>query len=236
MIAFLKTIIYIPLYNIFVLILNIDFVDAGVAAILLTVAVKLILYPLTKKSTLTQIKMKNGERELSSIKEKYKDTQEQALQVMEFYKKNNINPFSSIFALLIQIPIIYSLYHIFFNSGLPEVNLSLLYPFIHAPTSVSMSFLGLIDVSQKSIILAILAAISTFAQAHFSTSGTQSSSEKEDFSKMLASQMKFTLPIIVFFISWRIAGVVALYWIVSNLVGIAQDFYIKKQLKNSLAN
>ena len=130
MINFLRTIIYIPLYNFFVLILNIDWIDVGIATILLTVLVKIILYPFSKKSVITQIKMREKEGELKAIKEKYKDKQEQAVKVMEFYKTNNINPFSSIFTLLIQIPIIYSLYYIFFQSGLPTIDTGILYSFI----------------------------------------------------------------------------------------------------------
>src|SRR3989344_3332727 len=118
MIAFFKTIIYIPLYNILILILNINWIDAGLAAVILTVLVKMILYPVAKKSIITQAKMKEKGGELSLIKEKYKDKQEQAVKVMEFYKTNKINPFSSILTIIIQIPIIFSLYYIFFKSGL----------------------------------------------------------------------------------------------------------------------
>lgn len=237
MISFFRTIIYIPLYNILILILNVPGIDAGIATIILTVLVKMILYPISKKSIITQAKMKEKEGELALIKEKYKDKQEQAVKTMEFYKENNINPLSSIFTILIQIPIIYSLYYIFFKSGLPNVDLGLLYPFVHAPATVSMNFLGLIDVSQKSIVLALLAAASSFLQMHLasaSTKNTQPSPKatagKEDFSKMMASQMKYTMPIIVFLISWKISGVVALYWVVSNVVGILQDMYTRKQL------
>ena len=65
MIAFFKTIVYIPLYNILILILNINWIDVGIATVVLTVLVKLFLYPISKKSTITQIKMKEKENELS---------------------------------------------------------------------------------------------------------------------------------------------------------------------------
>jgi YidC/Oxa1 family membrane protein insertase len=246
MIAFFKTIIYIPLYNILVLILNISWIDAGIAAVILTVLVKLILYPLAKKATITQAKMKEKEGELASIKEKYKDKQEQAVKTMEFYKTNNINPFSSIVTVIIQIPIILSLYYIFYRSGLPNIDTTILYSFVKAPASVSMNFLGLIDVSQKSIVLALLAAATSFWQMHLAggTSGKKDllstkgniGSGTADFSQIMAKQMKYTMPLVVFFISWRISAIVALYWFVSNLVGIAQDVYVRKQMaKTSLS-
>lgn len=237
MITFFKTIIYTPLYNLFVLILNVEWIDVGLAAVILTVLVKVVLYPVSKKATITQIKMKEKEGELTSIKEKYKSKEEQALKVMEFYKTNKINPFSSIFTILLQIPIVFSLYYIFFRSGLPVIDTSLLYSFIKAPENVSMIFLGFLDVSKKSIALAILAAASTYLQMHISTASSESktafavaSAGKEDFAKTMAKQMKYTMPIIVFFVSWKISGVVALYWFVSNLAGIVQDLYIKKHL------
>ncbi len=237
MITFFKTIIYTPLYNLLVLILNVEWIDVGLAAVLLTVLVKLVLYPISKKATITQLKMKEKEGELTSIKEKYKSKEEQALKVMEFYKTNKINPFSSIFTIILQIPIVFSLYYIFFQSGLPVIDTSLLYSFIKAPENVSMIFLGFLDVSKKSIALAILAAASTYLQMHISTASSESkaafagaSAGKEDFAKTMAKQMKYTMPIIVFFVSWKISGVVALYWFVSNLAGIVQDLYIKKQM------
>ncbi len=238
MIAFFKTIIYIPLYNILILILNVSWIDAGIATVILTILVKLILYPVSKKSTITQARMKEKEGELALIKEKYKDKQEQAVKMMEFYKVNNINPFSSILTVLIQIPIIFSLYYIFFRSGLPSIDTTLLYSFVKVPVSVSMNFLGLIDVSQKSIVLALLAAVTSFWQMHLASpteKNTGQTGGKEDFSKIMAKQMKYTMPIIVFFISWKISAIVALYWFVSNLVGIAQDVYTRKQMaKTSL--
>jgi YidC/Oxa1 family membrane protein insertase len=238
MIAFFKTAVYIPLYNVLILILNVSWIDAGMAAVILTILVKLLLYPIAKKSTITQLKLKEKEKELLSIKEKYKDKQEQAVKTMEFYKINKINPFSSILTILIQIPIIFSLYFIFFKAGLPTVDQSLLYSFVKIPESVSMNFLGFVDVSQKSIVLALLAAVSSFFQMHLASPAVKSVTNKgktaEDFSQIMARQMKYTMPAVVFFVSWQISAIVALYWLVSNLMTIAQDAYIKKNLNKFL--
>jgi YidC/Oxa1 family membrane protein insertase len=243
MIALIKTIIYIPLYNFLILILNIPYIDAGLATIALTIIVKIILFPITKKTFVAQHKMKGVSEQLNKIKEQYPNKEEQALKVMQFYKDNKINPFSGILSLIIQIPIIYSLYHIFFKSGLPSVNTESLYSFVSIPESISMNLLGIFDVAGKSIVLALLAAVSTYLQMHLANMSVNDDTAKTgnkpaDFSKMLASQMKYTLPFIVFFISWNISGVVALYWFTSNIVSIIQDSMIKKSLpvNKSLAN
>lgn len=235
MIAFLKLVIYTPLYNSLIALLNIlPGADIGLAIILLTLVVKLILYPLSKKATIMQYNMKKHEGELAALKERYKDQREQAVAMMEFYKKHKINPFSGFLTLLIQIPIIYSLYHIFVRSGLPVVDASILYSFIQAPATISMSFLGLLDVSTKNIWLAALAGITSYFQMKFSGAMTTSTNQSGAFSDALAKtmsfQMKFMMPIIVFLISWRISGAVAIYWAVGNIITILQDYYTKKKL------
>ncbi len=234
MIDFFKTIVYTPLYNFFIFIIDKFSVDAGLAAVILVILVKFVLYPLTKKTVVTQVKMKEKEGELNSIKEKYKDSQEQALKVMEFYKVNKINPLSSVFALLIQIPVVFSLYYIFFRSGLPNVDTSILYSFVKIPENISMIFLGILDVSKKSLLLAVLASASTYWQmsnsSPVSIGDSKTPSTSEEFSKMMSKQMKYVMPGVVFFISWQISGIVALYWFVSNVVSVLQDMYIKRGL------
>src|SRR6185295_4346478 len=135
MISFFKVIIYIPLYNLLILTAGlVPGKDAGLSIVIVTIIVKLILYPISKKAAIAQVEMKLHENELALIKERFKDNKEkQALEIMDFYKKHKINPFSSIFMVLIQIPVIYSLYHIFLHSGLPAVNAEALYSFIPHP-------------------------------------------------------------------------------------------------------
>ncbi len=234
MITFFKTIIYTPLYNVLILLTKVPFVDAGVAAIILTLLVKLVLYPLSKKAFIAQHNMKGVNAELNKIKEKYPNKEEQAVKVMEFYRERKLNPFSGILSMFIQMPIVISLYYIFLKSGLPNIDPILLYGFIVPPDSISMNFLGFLDISGKSPILAVLAAVSSFIQMHLATSGDKSvDTDAKDFSQIMAKQMKYTFPIIVFLISWKISGVVALYWFASNVFTIIQDKFLKKSLANS---
>lgn len=237
MIAFLKLVIYTPLYNLLLVILNfLPNHDVGLAIVLLTILVKFLIYPLSKKAAVAQAELKKREPELAAIREKFKDKEKQAVEVMNFYKKHNINPFSSIFMVLLQIPIIYSLYHIFLHSGLPVANMDLLYSFTPSPDVISMNFLRLIDVSSKNVFLAILAAITSYIQIRNSVASpasTSKSEEKEfgsDLASTMTAQMKYTFPLVVFFISWKISGAIALYWLVSNLFTIAQDYWIKKKI------
>ena len=81
--------------------------DLGLAVILLTLIVKFILVPISHKTIKTQKKLKELEPEITKLKEKHKDDQQgQALKIMELYKEHGVNPFSGVFLMFIQLPII----------------------------------------------------------------------------------------------------------------------------------
>src|SRR4029077_9575821 len=136
------------------------------AIILLTILVKLILFPITRKSIVGQIKLKGLESEIAKIKEGGFTKEETAKKTFELYKIHKVNPFSSCLLIIIQLPILIALYLVFYH-GLSSTGVAL-YPFVHFPEVIHMRFLGLIDLGQKSIILAVLAGASQFLQVHLS--------------------------------------------------------------------
>ncbi len=233
MIAFFHTIISVPLYNGLIFLMSLlPFFDAGVIVIIFTIVIKLILLPLSIKASKAQIEMKKTEKDLAQIKEQYTDKQVQAEKVMEYYKKNGINPFASFLILLIQLPILIGLYRVFFHSGLPTINTAMLYSFVTAPVAVNMVFLGLIHISGKSIILALLAGITTYFQVSTANLGgnkSDSNNKQNDMAKAMAIQMKYFLPVLMTFIAYTISSAIALYLITSNVFAIAQELYIKKK-------
>lgn len=230
------TFIYHPLYNGLIFLGDLlPFLDAGVLIIIFTIIVKLILFPLSKKAVRTQATMKLVEPELKAIKEKFKDDkQAQALETMKLYKERQINPFSSIFLLLIQLPIIFALYKVFSSSGFSSVNTEILYSFVKVPEHISSMFLGLIDVGQKSAVLAVLAAVSQYFQIKFSAPAlgpkSKDGSFQEDFARNMHMQMKYVFPVMILFISYHVAAALAIYWVTSNLFMIGQELYIRKQM------
>ena len=157
------------------------------------------------------------------------------MKVMALYKEKGVNPFSSFFLLFLQLPIIFALYSIFISSGLPTVNESLLYSFINVPT-INMHFLGFIDISQKSFFFAALAAVAQFFQLHFSlaasnTNAVKSDNPSLDMAQNMMKNMKYIFPIMVFFISYKISAVVAIYWAVSSLFTLGQELVVRRHLK-----
>lgn len=237
-----NTLFYEPIYN--GLIFLISFVpggDVGIAIVLLTIAVKFLILPLSHKSVKSQAKIRSIDPEVKELKEKYsKDRQEQARQVMELYKKHGVNPFSGCFLVLVQLPIILALYWVFFK-GLSGLSVEILYSFVMIPANINMSFLGLIDMAGKSILLALIAGVTQYYQMKLSLppqvkednkkKTTKELSFKDEFAKNMNTQMRYVLPIFVFFISYTISAAVALYWATNNTFSVIHELIVRKKAK-----
>lgn len=231
---FYHTIFFDPLYNgLIVLFKILPWADAGVLVVILTIIVRFIMFPLSKKAILTQVKMAEIGPDLTRIKEKYKDkTEEQARRTLALYKEKGVNPFSGILVIALQIPIILALYQIFLH--FPEINTPLLYSFVSAPDLINTRFLGLIDITEKNIIIAFFAALSTFFQLQLSMKGQvkpKGNSFGSNLTRSMQTQMKYFFPIIVFFIAYKISGAIALYWLTTNLFSIGQEIFVRRKLK-----
>jgi len=228
-----------PIYNGLVfLIANFSWIDMGIAVILVTIATKLIIFPLTKKSIKIQIKTKELEPKLEKIKKEYKDNKDaQTKKIIELYKENNLNPLSGFLVILIQLPVIFALYFVFLKGGLPEINTEILYSFIKIPAEVNMHFIGLFDMTEKNIILALFAGFSQYIQFQLILPRTKVKKKnepmtfKDNLMKSMNIQMKFIMPIIVFFISYSLPSAIALYWTTSNLFMIFQEIFVKKKME-----
>ena len=226
---------YQPLYN--ALLVCISFIpggDVGLAVILLTIIVKLVLFPLTQKSINAQLKMKALEPMLAEIKEKITDKAEQSKKTFALYKENKINPFSSCLLVLVQLPIIIALYMVFIH-GFDSVPVGA-YPFVHVPAKFNLNFFGLMNLAQKSIFLAILAGISQYFQGYLAQ-GRQTkptgTDMKSEFAKSMQTQMLYVLPLMIVFIAYRVSAAVALYWITSNIFTIGQELYTRHKINKS---
>lgn len=236
---FFKTILYEPLYNALIGIINIlpDWADVGIAVILLTIIVRLILFPLSLKAVRTQVKMKILQPKLKELQTKYKDDRESlGREMLALYRSENINPFASFFLLLLQLPILLTLYWVFVKGGLPEIQTDILYSFIDVPNMVNMVFLGIADMgTNKHVILSLIAAATQFFQMKFAMPPVAPPQDpnnptfQEDLMRNMSIQMKYIMPIITFFISFTLNAVVAIYWTVSNLFAIGQELYVRHQ-------
>lgn len=236
--------LYQPIYNALIFLVTVvPYADVGIAVVVLTLLVKVLLFPLTHKSTKAQAEIRRIQPEMEKIKETHKnDRQEQSRKMIELYQKHGINPFSGCLLFLVQFPIIIALYWVFWR-GLEGgvVNAEQLYSFVTAPVEISMNFLGILDISGRSVLLALLAAISQYYQMKLAMPPLPPRKEgelpslKADFAKSFNLQMRYGLPIIVFFVAYTISAVIALYWFVSNIFTIGHELFVKRKAEELLA-
>jgi YidC/Oxa1 family membrane protein insertase len=233
------TFFFDPVYN--SLVFFIDVVpggDVGIAIILTTILVKTILLPLSIKAVKTQYVMRQIEPKLREIKETFKDNrEEQARKMLELYRESGINPFASVLLLFVQIPIIIALYFAVARGGgvpLPDINTDLLYAFIPAPETASMLFLGSFDILARSLPLAFLAGFTQFIHAQLAIppvakrEAGAAPSFKDDFTRSMTMQMKYVMPVIIFIFAYSLSAAIALYFTISNLTSIAQEYIVRR--------
>ncbi|PIR85073.1 hypothetical protein COU15_02775 [Candidatus Kaiserbacteria bacterium CG10_big_fil_rev_8_21_14_0_10_45_20] len=235
-----STFIYQPIYNALVFLVGVvPGGDVGIAIIILTILIKLILFPLSKKAIQTQIVMREIDPELKQLREDFKDNKEElARKTMALFKDKKINPFASIFLILIQLPIIFGLYFVFFNEGKDGgFDGSLLYNFISIPEVFSFSFMGIIELTGKSIVLALIVAITQYYIARLMSPKapeTKGTSLKDDFQRSMHLQMRYVFPVIIGLVAYFISAAVALYLAVSNLFALGQEIMVKRMRDRSI--
>ena len=229
-------IFYQPLYNALIFLMAIlPYHDAGVALIILTLAVQFIIFPFRHKSVVTQRKMREIEPEIKKIREQFKnDKQEQAKRTMELYQSHGISPFSGFLMLLIQLPVFIALYRLFFTGM--RLNPGDLYSFNIVPTEIKTQFLGLIDISKNSYILAFFAGITQFFQIHLSMPkiekpDAKSNSFQDHLSRSISLQAKYIMPIFIFFIALKFSSGIALYWTTMNIFAIVHEAIVAYKSK-----
>ena len=231
MAEFFRTILIHPLLNLLVFTYN-YIPDIGVVIILLTILIRLLLLPSFHKSLKHQKALADLQPKMNEIKEKYKDDKErQARAMMELYTTHKVNPLSSCLPLLIQLPILIALYRVFIQS-LNGQALEGIYSFIHAPASIDPHFLGFLNLAQKSPYLAVIAAALQFWQAKIAQPRTKST---DQMAQMLAMQTMYFFPVLTLIIGLQFPAGLALYWIVTTLFGIGQQYYIlRKEAREAL--
>lgn len=239
-----NTIFFQPILNLLVwLYVTVPGQDVGIAIILLTVVVKIILYPLTH----LQIKQQRGMQELQpkieEIRKRLKDDKEkQAAELMELYKKEKVNPASSCLPLLVQLPVFLALFHAL-QVGLQSQGLNMLYPFVPNPQSINAMFLGVFDLTQPNYVLAILAGIVQFWQTRQilkppaatvaapppEVAKTEGAKD-ESMTAIMNKQMAFMMPIMTVVIGFTLPGGLTLYWLTMSLLTVAQQAFVLKKM------
>ncbi|KKR91915.1 MAG: Membrane protein insertase, YidC/Oxa1 family [Parcubacteria group bacterium GW2011_GWC2_42_12] len=227
-------IFYEPILNLLVFLYNvIPGHDIGLAIIAMTVIIKLILLPLSKQSIKSQKSLQTLQPKIDEFKKKYANNkEEQGRAMMQLYKQEKVNPFSSCLPLLIQLPFLWAVF-IVFRDGLSNQALNDIYSFIYNPGTINAISLGFINLAKPNLVLAVLAGAAQFWQAKMMVTKRPEvktpGAKDEDMMTIMNKQMLYMMPILTVVIGMTFPGGLALYWLVTTVLTALQQMYLFKQ-------
>lgn len=217
--------------------------DLGIAIIAMTFLVKVVLWPFTALQIKQQRAMQAIQPKIEEIRTTYKDNkEEQGRKLMELYAKEKVNPASSCLPLLIQIPVFIGLYRAL-SSGLGTIDPSMLYGFVRDPGTIHATFLGILDLTKSSPVLAIAAALIQFLQSRQMLKTTpaavtpppadvasEPAAQDEGMAAIMNKQMMYTMPILTAFIGFSLPAGLTLYWFVMSVLSVGQQWLIMRSM------
>lgn len=247
--TFFTTVFFQPIFNLLVWLYNvIPGQDIGLAIIVLTFLIKLVLYPLTHVQIKQQRAMQGIQPKIDEIRNRLKDDKEaQAKELMELYKRDKVNPAAGCWPLLIQLPIFIALYRAL-SVGLAGKSLDLLYPFVATPAHINTMFIGLFDLTKPNYVLAIVAALIQFFQTRqilqppaatvasppSEVAGSEGAKD-ENMAAIMNKQMTYVMPIMTAIIGFSLPGGLTLYWLIMSVLTLAQQTLIMRRTPPQIA-
>ncbi len=226
-----QTFFYQPILNLLVFLYDIiPGHDLGVAIILLTVIIKLLLLPLSRSSIKSQKAMQDIQPKIDALKQKYKDNKEAMSRAMlGIYKENKVNPFSSCLPLIIQMPFLFAVFRVFRN-GLTNGSLDLVYPFIARPESINYISFGFVDLAQRNVVMAVMAGAAQFWQSKMMMTKRPAvkgpGAKDEDMMAIMNKQMLYFMPVLTVIIGLQFPGGLALYWLTTTILTALQQLWL----------
>lgn len=203
----------------------------GVSIIILTILMRLVLFPLTKKSSIATLKMQELQPKIKEIQDKYKNNPQKMNEEMaKFYQTAGYNPLSGCLPVLIQFPLIFAMYNLFNNyfefrgamfipGWIPDLSIG--------DKIVSLGFtIPMANISD----LRLLPIIYVISQLFYGKI-TQTPGATQQNSSM--KMMMYGMPLIFFFIFYNAPSGLLIYWIFSNVLTLAQQVVINRMIHKS---
>jgi YidC/Oxa1 family membrane protein insertase len=180
----------------------------GWAIILLTLVIKIVLFPTSIKQIQSMEKMKRIQPKLKEIQDKYKDKPEEfQRRTMELYKKEKVNPLGGCLPMLIQLPLLWAIFALLQD------------PKNHVAELIKNSQFYIFNLgATHDYILAVISGITTFLQSKMTTPTTGTEPSQQMFI--------YIMPVMFGFFTWSYTAGIGLYWVASNIIGIAQQYLI----------
>lgn len=233
------TIFYQPIFNALIWLYDkIPGNDVGIAIILLTALLKLVLWPFSIQALRSQKAMNELQPKIRELQEKYKGKKEElAKATMELYSREKVSPFSSCLPLLVQLPFLIALYQVL-RDGLASKGFEMLYPFVSNPGHVNPNMFGLMDLSAPNFVLALLAGGAQYLQTRMlsvkrpprAVAGKEGAKDEDTMAKM-NKQMMYMMPAVTVIISAGLPAGLALYWLAQSLFTAGQQALFMKEKK-----
>ncbi|MBE0416338.1 MAG: YidC/Oxa1 family membrane protein insertase [Coriobacteriia bacterium] len=203
--------------------------DYGVAIILLTVAIRLLMIPLTVKQTRSMYEMQRIQPKIKELQKKYKNDKEKLQEeTLKFYQENKVNPFGGCLPLLLQMPVFIALYQVLggtperpglfleYVASLPEAEQDvatrfwIILPDLTAIPSAVWSAEGLLAVLPYALLV-VLFGLSIWLPQMLMPGENQQ------------KQIAMIMAVFMLYIGWISPAGVLLYWVTSSVLGIAQQ-------------
>lgn len=223
--------LYQPIYNFLIYLINISpAYSLGIAIILLTVIVRLILYVPNQRALVAQKKMAEVQPKLNEIREKYKNNQElMAAETMKIWKENKVNPLGGCLPLLIQFPVLIALFYVI-QDGLNPDKIYLLYePLKNFDfTKIEIDFLWMHLTSKDLFILPLIVGGLQYLQLKLATLGKDPNAKVAPEMEMTQNMMMYVMPAMIAVFTATLPSGVGIYWGTSTFIGIIQQIFVNK--------
>ncbi|MFH1790435.1 MAG: membrane protein insertase YidC [Candidatus Omnitrophota bacterium] len=201
----------------------------GVAIIMVTLLINIVLYPLTKKSFTSMRKMQEIQPHMEKLKQLHKDNpQRMNKEVMELYKKYNVNPFGGCLPMLLQMPIFLAFYQVLLRS-IQLKNAGFLWiKDLSAPDAIFVLKSSLPFIGNKINILPLLTAVVMVLQQRV-TMKQSAGGVNDDLAKQ-QRLMAIFFPIFFCFILYNFPAGLILYWLTNSILMTTEQYYLRKQM------
>lgn len=230
------TLIVQPLYNLLIALYTVLWSDLGIAIVALTLLIRILLFPLSKRAIEGQAAMQRLQPKLKELQQKHKGNREAlAKATMALYAEQKVHPLSSCLPTLVQLPFLLGIYWALqaaFNGGAND----LLYGFVQHPGDLRHLAFGFLPITSPSIALAVIAGAAQYWTAKMlitsrvPAAAVQKSGKDEDMAAMINKQMLYMMPIVTVVIGATLPAGLTLYWFVTTMFqGVQQWFMLKRK-------
>lgn len=210
--------------------------DFGIAVIILTILVRLVLWPLFTKQLHSQRAVQELQPELKKIKEKAGGDRTLENQLtLELYKEREINPFASFLPLIVQLPIFFALFIVLQDIVKPGEIAHITYPFVKGlglvkeiiagTATFHPTLLGLVDLTKPAPLIALVAGLAQFVQ----TKQLQPKQSTNDSQAQIMAGMTYIFPAVTFFIGLSLPAALSLYWTAASAMAILQQYIVLRR-------